>query len=581
MGHGGKQNREGIDDIEASDLEGPKINRRTTMKLLGAAGLTGLAGCLGSDNSDTGGSSDDTETKSGGKIKAGWAINKIGTLDPHYADVYQYVTVFANIFSGLVKLNKDVEIVGDVAKDWQLPDKSTYVFNLRDDVYFHNGTKVTAKKIQASLERVMNLESSPHQGKVRPIKSIETPSSTKLRLNLSNPVAPFITFLTRGPGRAGTIVAVDSIEKMGQKKYAQTPIGSGPFKVTGRSVAESITLSKFDKYYGTYQGDQLPYLDEVKINLIPEPTTMWTALKNGQIQYSDELPPQNAQGADKIPSVEVVESNAGSWAAISLLCNKPNSKEWRKRVQWVTGSKPTNHWKGKDLPTSHQKVRNAIALAIDRKELVKKVHFGFATEAHSLFNPAIPWLHRKQPKHGQYYKPKKAKQLMADAGYEDGFTGRVLATPHNQRLVTVLQQQLSKIGITLELDIQQESSFWDSIYNYTHMMAIYGGGGDIDPWMSWWKQLKTPEPRGSAGVWQKPLYSNPTFDKYIAQSYRTPDQKKRKDYVRKAEEVFLKDAPFAMTVFPNIVKGESADLKNVRNPVGMSNFHAAYLAKKG
>ena len=145
-----------MEDIERADLEGPKIDRRTTVKLLGAAGMTGLAGCTGGDGSSGGdggdggsgdggsgdGSSGDggSETDSpaasdasrGGSIEAGWAFDAVEMLDPHYVDVYQQITIFSNIFSGIVKINRDGEIVGDLAEDWTLPDETTYEFTLRE-----------------------------------------------------------------------------------------------------------------------------------------------------------------------------------------------------------------------------------------------------------------------------------------------------------------------------------------------------------------------------------------------------------------------------------------------------------------
>ncbi|MFB6126595.1 MAG: ABC transporter substrate-binding protein [Halolamina sp.] len=578
-------------DVDKKELEGPKIGRRTASKLLGAAGLgtaTGLAGCTGGNSSSDGsGEASDTagdtgqSQSSGGSIKAGWAFDSVEVLDPHYVDLWQQITIFSNVFSGLVKLGPSGEIVGDVAKDWTLPDETTYEFTLREGVTFHNGDTLDASAVKWSMERLMGLDDSPHVGKMSSVSSVEAPDATTLRVNLSEPTAPFITFMTRGPGRAGTIVNKTAVEN-DPEAYKRMPVGSGPFELTERESGEYLRLEAFDDYFETDDdGNSLPYLDAVRIDLIPEPSTMSSALSTGGIQYTDELPPQRAkQASGGDGGLAVTGANAGEWSCVSMLCNDPASAEWRDKQAYASGNEePVSRWEERDLPTANVKVRKAVAKAIDREELVSKAYFGFAEPAHSILNPAIAWAYDEQPDNAQMHDPEGAKQLLDEAGYtgETRFSGRILGTPTDKRVMTVLQQQLSRVGIDAELDIQQESSFWDNIYRYNHMFQIYGGGGDIDPWMSWWKQLRTPEQDGSSGAWQKNLYSSEEFDSLLQQSFVTPDKDKRVELVKQAEQRFLKDAPFAMTTFPLTPKGRTSELQNVGNQVGLSNFHRAYL----
>lgn len=578
-------------DISKEDLEGPKIDRRTAVKLLGAGGMAGLAGCVGSDDSDGSGgnpggtSSSETNTPPssdarGGSIEAGWAFDAVELLDPHYVDLWQQITIFSNIFSGIVKINSKGEIVGDVAKDWSLPDEKTYEFTLREGITFHNGDTLDAEAAKWSIERLMELDDSPHVGKVSDIETVEAPDSTTLRINLETAVAPFITFMTRGPGRAGTIVNKTAVEEDAER-YKRFPVGSGPFELTDRKSGESLTLTAYDEYWETDEnGNSLPYLDEITINLIPEPSTMWSALSTGGIQYADEIPPQNAKQSENTGGVEVSGVSSGEWSCLALLCNDPASEEWATRQSYASGNdQPTDHWEDEEIPTKDPKVRQAIAHAIDREELVQKAYFGYADPAHSILNPAIAWAYEEKPDGAQVHDPEKAKQLLEEAGYtgDTRFTTRILGTPTDERVMTVIQQQLAAVGIEAELDVQQESSYWDNIYLYNHMLAVYGGGGDIDPWMSWWKQLRTPMEEGSSGTWQKNLYSNEEFDEHLSKSYNTPKKDARLEHIRAAERIFLEDNPFAMTTFPLTPKGRQAKLKNVGNQNGLSNFHRAFV----
>jgi len=574
--------------FDKEDLEGPRIDRRTATKLLAAGGLTGLAGCSGGGDAGGGGTESGSESSessessgsggsSGGSIAAGWNIDEIEYLDPHYIDKGQEIYLSSNIYSGLVKIGADGSIVGDLANDWSLPDSSTYVFDLKEGATFHNGDPLDAEAVKASFERLMSLDDSPHLGKVSSVESITAEDATTLRISLSETVGPFISFLTRGPGRAGTIVHAPSATE-NPDEYNQMPVGSGAFELTERESGEYLQLEAHDGYFGTDgEGSALPYLDSVRIDLIPEPSTMWTAIRGGEIDYSISIPAQNAGQAESMGNLNVVGTNPGAWFCIAPLCNDPADVEFN---QFASGSaEATDKWSDEDLPTTDKRVRQAIAMAIDREALIERAFFGYAEPAHSVFNPALAWLYEEEPDPGQYYDPEAAQQLLDEAGYtgEPRMSLSLLGTPSDERRMTVVQEMLSQIGIEVQLNVQQSSAYWDNLYQYENELVMYDGYVDIDPWMSLWKQLKTPVESGSAGKWQANLYSNPEFNSLLEQDYGTSDQAQRKEILRQAEEIFIEDTPWAMTTFPLIPKASSSELTGVGNQAGLSNFHTARL----
>jgi peptide/nickel transport system substrate-binding protein len=579
------------DEFDTSDLEGPRIDRRTAVKLFAAAGLSSVAGCTGESGStdDTAsGGSDSTEStesasetatggSSGGSITAGWNIDQIEYLDPHYIDKGQEIYLSSNVYSGLVKIGADGSIVGDLANDWELPDSSTYVFDLKEGATFHNGDPLDAEAVKASFERLMSLDDSPHLGKVSSVESITAEDATTLRISLSETVGPFISFLTRGPGRAGTIVHAPSATE-DPEEYNRMPVGSGAFEVTERESGEYIQLEAHDGYFDTdSEGNALPYLDSVRIDLIPEPSTMWTAIRGGEIDYSISIPAQNAGQAESMSELNVVGTNPGAWFCVAPLCTDPGEVEWD---QYASGeAQATDKWANEDLPTTDKRVRQAISKAIDREALVQRAFFGYAEPAHSVFNPAIAWLYDEEPDPGQYYEPETAKQLLDEAGYtgDPRMTLSLLGTPGDERRMTVIQEMLSQVGIEVELNIQPSSAYWDNLYQYSNELVMYDGYVDIDPWMSLWKQLKTPVESGSAGKWQANLYNNPDFNSLLEEDYRTSDPAQRTELLRQAEELFIEDSPWAMTTFPLIPKASSAALTGVGNQAGLSNFHTAQL----
>jgi peptide/nickel transport system substrate-binding protein len=574
--------------FDRSDLEGPRIDRRTATKLLAAGGLTGLAGCSGGGSGDGGGGDTDTDTESsegsseatgsgGGSITAGWNIDQIEYVDPHYVDKGQEIYLHSNIYSGLVKIGADGSIVGDLASDWTLPDSSTYVFDLKEGGTFHNGDPLDAEAVKASFERLMSLDDSPHLSKLSAVESVTAEDETTLRISLSETVGPFISFLTRGPGRAGTIVHAPSATAE-PEEYNRMPVGSGAFELTERESGEYLQLEAHDGYFGTDdEGNALPYLDSIRINLIPEPSTMWTAIRGGEIDYSISIPAENAGQAESMSGLNVVGTNPGAWFCVAPLASNPSQVDF---AQFSTGSaQVTDKWADQDLPTTDTRVRQAIAMAIDREALVERAFFGYAEPAHSLFNPAITWLHESEPDPGQYYDPEAARSLLDEAGYtgDPRMTLTLLGVPGDERRMTVVQEMLSQVGIEVELNVQQSSAYWDNLYSYENALVMYDGYVDIDPWMTMWKQLKTPTENGSAGAWQANLYSNPDFDALLEQDYSTSDFDERAEIMQQAEELFLEDAAWAMTTFPLIPKASTADLTGVGNQAGLSNFHTASL----
>lgn len=558
-------------DWNTSDLEGPRIDRRTTTKLLASAGLLSAAGCTGASESESETTSGDTS-----EIVAGFNLDEIEFLDPHYVDKGQEITLQSNIYNGLVKIGADGSLVGDLAKNWSIPDSTTYEFDLVEGATFHNGDPVDSTAIKASLERLMSLDDSPHLSKVESIESIETPDPTTLVISLSETVGPFISFMARGPGRAGTIVnASAALED--PDAFNRMPVGSGPFKLVERETGEYLQFEAHEEYHETNsEGVAYPLVDSLRVDLIPEPSTRWTALQSGDINYTNEVPAQSVEQANQTDGIQIAGTNPGAWFCIAPLCNDPAEVDFQ---QFASGNEEaTDKWETEDLPTTDPDVRKAISKAIDRETLVERAHLGNAVPAHSLWNPAIPALHEDQPDPGQYYDLEGAKTLLDAAGYtgEPRMTLSLLGEPSDERRMTVIQQMLSQVGIDVELNVTQSSAYWDSVYRYENELVMYDGYVDIDPWMSVWKQLKTPS-EASAGDWQANLYSNPEFNGLLEEDLTTADPDRRVEIMKQAEEIFIQDTAWVMTTFPLIAKGYSSEISDVGNQAGLSNFHYSQM----
>ena len=162
-----------------AELSGPKIDRRTAISLLGAAGLGGMAGCTGGEGTETASETDGDGTASatatpppedqfGGRLQAGWFTGEIEQMDPPYISVGQYFQLSANVFSGLTTLEPDLTVRGDLAEDWTVEDGgATFTFQLRDDVTFHNGEEFTAETFATRSTAPSSRGRPPHRSSRR------------------------------------------------------------------------------------------------------------------------------------------------------------------------------------------------------------------------------------------------------------------------------------------------------------------------------------------------------------------------------------------------------------------------------
>ena len=625
-----KNNTNYQESIDQSDLEGPKVDRRTSLKLLKAFGATAMTGSLagcggggggGGDGGGGGGGGDAASTaaesgtgsesmseRRGGTLEAILSTDQIPELDPHYMDNPSEFQIQSNIMSGITKITPEGEITGDLAEDWEIPDDTTYVFTFHENVTWHNGDEFTAEDVKWSLDRLRGLDDSPHQGKVASVESMEVTGDYELTINLSSPTAPFLAFLTRGPGRAGVIVhrsagtETQSSGSQAQQEYNRMPIGTGPFELTERESGSSLTLERFDDYWETDEdGNQLPYLDGVNIRLLTEGNTIFTSLSSGSAHVVDSVPGSIYQQAQNTESLQTGTAKPGAFKTVDFVSAPPH--EHPERASYAGGypeSEVTDKWEEQDLPTTDPRVRKAITMAIDREDLIQKAWFGAASPARQFYNPLMGWMYEEDPpqERGQHYDPERARTLLDEAGYtgDPRMELTFLGPTPSRRPMTVIQQQLSEIGIEVELVIKSPNVAGNEAYQYIHPLFRYDGGSDIDPFMSHWNQRGSPDPtrdyveEWGLGSWSKGIWANEAFDQKLIESYQTPSFEDRRQILHEAMEIHesIEAGPHegdqggpscAMTVFPLSLKVSTDSVSGLSYPAGLTDLHTAYLTE--
>lgn len=481
--------------------------------LLGVVLLLMIAGCSGNQESLP--KKEDTPNSDGQKENIGEPVeggtlsivdlNDAQGLDPHSETNAQSMHYIENMYNTLFKYKEGTygEIEGDLVKDYEISEDGTvYTFTLHDGVKFHNGDDLTSEDVKYSIERIV--EQLVRAPQFEDIETIETPNEQTVIINLKKPVSPFLTFLAY-PMNA--IVNQSVVEGNGGS-LDNVDAGSGPFQLVHWKKDQEMVLEKFEDYFK----EGLPYLDQITWKAVPDETSRTTAIRNNEIDVILQLSPKDIQLLSKSDGLSVEPVTGTYWEYIGLN---------------VTAG-----------PLKEKAVRQAIATAIDREAMNKAVKFGQAT---ILAGGPIPEGHWADAKLDNYSKPdiEKAKTLLKEAGYEDGFDISLKVGQNKAQVdaAQVVKQQLKPIGIDVEILQQEDSIFFDALGKKDFEMSIVGWVGFVDPDEFLYNIFHADE------VFNQQAYSNPEVDRLLEEGRETAEQNDRYDIYKKAQSIIVDDAP--------------------------------------
>jgi peptide/nickel transport system substrate-binding protein len=499
-----------------SELSGTYVSRRTLLKFsMGSAAALALSACGGSPGSDAG-SGGAGKPQRGGRLQAAWNLDKFTSLDPQLASGADQMGLLINVCEGLTRLTPALGVEGALAESWDVSrDGLTYTFHLRPGVAWHNGDEFTAQDMVFTYERGSDPSlGSPSAGGLVAVRDVEAPDDHTFVIHLKQPFAPLLTQLTGMPGRIMSPVNKRALEQMGSGKYGLQPVGTGPFRISDHVPGDHITLVRFDDYWD----QRYPLLDEVGVDLVPEPSTVQSGLLAGDIEFVNVL-------------------QASSYATVSASNN----------VQ--TFSIPGTNWWGlwmnqgsKDAPfLADPRVRLAFAKAIDRDELIRKAWFNQADIGYGVYNRAIAWANRPDTPQTLAYDPEGARRLLSDAD-ASGVQVAFMTSPTFKRTDEVIADMLSRIGVGVSLDLVEDSVYSVRGYSESNYQILHSGSAaDPDPDDSVYNYFH------SDGAYNTYGYGNPRADALIEQQRRTMNRGDRVKVLAELEDVLLQDAASAFT----------------------------------
>lgn len=411
-------------------------------------------------------------------------------LDPDIVTAFSSFVVVDQIYEGLLEVNSDLQLQPALATDWTVSDDGlTYVFNLRRGVKFHNGREMTADDVVYSFDRIMNPDTgSPQASRFSEVSAVDASGTYQVTFHLKKPFAPFLSNLTHL-----YVVPKEVVQANGDLQ--KVAVGTGPFELETVVPDTYVLLKANPDYYR--QGE--PKLAELKFNVVPEASTRAAGLRTGTYQL---LPTVDAVTAQTLKNASSVTMLGTQDLAYSLLGLNVSRK-----------------------PFDDPKVREAINYAVNRPDIVQAVYLGNAAPG----GPLSPALKDWTLPVSQFpcYAPSvdKAKQLLSEAGYPDGFSTTIVTFGTIKEVADtaqVLQAQLGQVGIQAKVDVEEFGKFVQDWKNSNFDMFVSLNGGNVDPDGYLYRTFHTG---GSTNVFK---YSDQTVDQLLDQGRTTTDMAQRK-----------------------------------------------------
>ncbi len=398
-----------------------------------------------------------------------------------------------------------------LAESWVAEDKSL-TLTLRQGVKFHDGTDFNAEAVKFVLDRGMTAEAkATYKSEVADVENVEVVDEYTVRINLKNPSAVIVGALSN---YAGFMISPAAIEKFGED-IVRNPVGTGPFMMEEAVDGDHITLVRNPEYWKqAADGQPLPYLDKVVITVMSDDASKLLNLKSGAISLIDNIQNINIATLD---TAEITALKTSATKTYKMMVNVND-----------------------EGPLSDPKVRQAMAYALYRDAFVQAISAGYGYIGPWNITPD-QWFYSEGTPYT--YDVEKAKALLAEAGYPDGFetTFHVTAREPDKTIIQIIQGQLAEVGIKGEIVPLEKLAFNDLWKNGEGKIGLnFCPVPKPDPY------IQIEQFFGSAGNNNFTGYASEEFDSLLEQSVRTYDLEERKALIAQMQQVFLTDSPEVM-----------------------------------
>lgn len=478
--------------------------------------------------------------------------DKVTDLDP--AQAYDFFTweIFNNIMGGLVRYKPGTtEIVPNLAESWDVGDGGkVWIFHLRKDLKFADGTPCTAQNVVWSVKRVMSIKGDPSWLVTDFVEDVVALDNYTVKFILKKPVSYFLALLATPP-----YFPVSPKYKPNEVDSDQTAGGVGPYMIVKWVRDEVLVLRANPYYFGPK-----PSVEEIYIKFYKDATTLRLAIETGEVDIAwRTLRPIDIESLKKNPNLNVIEAPGAYIRYIIINVNMS--------------------------PTNNKLVRQAIAAAIDRREISEKVFMNTTVPLYSLI-PIGMWSHEDVFKNYGDGNIELAKKLLGQAGYSE--TNKLKLelwyTPTHygdteKDLAALIKEQLERTGM---IEVTIKSAEWSTYIDYTRkgalMLSLYGWYPDyIDP-----DDYLTPFLQTGSNAWTGSGYSNPEVDKLLDQAQSLTDTNMRAKLYENVQKIMADEVPIIPLLQGKLYIVTKKEIKGVvLDPTMLFRYYLLYWGAGG
>ena len=485
----------------------------------------------------------------------------INTLDPAYARDLRSIWAMNQIFNGLVRLDDELNIQPDIATHWEISeDAKTYLFYLRDDVYFHTSEifgdqktrVVTASDFVYSFDRIKDKKiASPGLWTLESVKHYEAVDDNTLKIELTHPYSPFLGILSM----KYLSVLPKELDDLPNNTISTKPIGTGPFYVKAWMQNLKMVLRKNKLYFETNEkGEQLPHLESVAITFVPEKQSEFLLFLQGKLDminsldasYKDELLDKNGQLQKKYRnSIKLLRSPYLNTEYIGIYLDNNKAE-----IQSI------------DL-------RKALNYGLDRKEMIRFLKNNIGSPATKGFIP--DGLNTNLAVRGYSYNIKKAKELVEQFRIDSGIQNPTLSLASDENYVdlcTYLQNTYNQIGITINIEVMPSAALREAKSN-----------GKLELFRASWV-ADYPDPENYLLPYFSDNFSpngpnythfkNKTFDEGYKEITATLDADRRNKLITSLDQQLVDTTPFILLYYDEVLRFTHPNVEGMKpNPTNM------------
>jgi len=437
------------------------------------------------------------------------------------------------IFSSLVKYDKDAkEIVGDLAKNFYFKDDKTLIFNLREDILWHDGVAFSAEDVLFTYKMLISDQvASPYSSGFRFVESVKVLSPYKLEVSYKEPYFKALEVWMMGIVPKHLLKDEKNIMS---SAFNTNPIGTGPYRLEQLEFSKNIILRAFENYY-----EGKAKIDKISFHVIADPMTRFMMLKSGEIDIGslDPMAYERQLGKDFFDEFNTFEKISLSYSYLGFNLRQEKFK--------------------------NPAVREALSLAIDRQEIVDILFFKHAKVCTGPFLPGTKAFNEDVKVPTQDIK--KAKELLKSAGYDEEHPLEFEITTSNSTPIRpyaaqIIQHQLKKIGVNATLRVME----WQAFLN---MVVV---PHEFDTILLGWALTPTPDPyllwhsdSDKKGGFNLVGYRNAKLDKMIEESQSVVDRERLNLIWRDMFKIITDDNPYLFLYIPNDLSAVDKDIKNI------------------